>query len=125
MKEGLIHISMQNSIAIVRSTYRWMSVCERVIDGHVLEEEHDMLFEESFDDAEVEAGIDEDGSEVGFQHVRNTLNQQQVSHQPVAKIRIRSHLPLGSLLSKANSLPPRGLRPRPPGFLLRKWSFGP
>lgn len=125
MKECLIHISMLGSIVIVSSTYRWMSVCERIIDGHVLEEEHDMPFEEGFDDTEVEAGIDEDGSEVGFQHVRNTLNQQQVSHQPVAEIRIRGHLPLESLLSKANSLLPRGPRPRLPGFLLRKWSFGP
>ena len=50
-----------------------MVVRERVVDGHVNEEWPDVLVEESLDDGVVEARVDEDSTNVGFDDVRQAL----------------------------------------------------
>ena len=50
-----------------------MVVCEGVVDGHVFEEPADMLVEEAFDFCEVVLRVDEDGADVGFHDVGESL----------------------------------------------------
>ena len=50
--------------------YRGMPIGKCVIDRHIVEERHNVLFEEGLNDFEVKAGIHEYGSEISFEHVR-------------------------------------------------------
>jgi hypothetical protein len=67
--------------------YRWMFVSECVIDRHIVEERHNVLFEENLNHCEVEARIHEYGSEISFEHVRKTLDYCCVSQWDMLVLR--------------------------------------
>lgn len=54
-------------------TYGWVVIGEGVVDGHVFEEPADVLVEEAFDFCEVVFRVDEDGADVGFDDVGESL----------------------------------------------------
>lgn len=56
-----------------RGTYGWVVVREGVVNGHVFEEPSDVLVEEAFDFCEIVFRVDEDGADVGFDNVRESL----------------------------------------------------
>lgn len=60
-----------------------MVVCEGVVDGHVFEEPSDVLVEEAFDFCEIVFRVDEDGTDVGFDDVgESLLSQISIDTQP-------------------------------------------
>lgn len=56
-----------------RGTYGWVVVREGVVDGHVFEEPSDVLVEEAFNFCEIVFRVDEDGTDVGFDDVGESL----------------------------------------------------
>ena len=55
--------------------YHRVIVSECIIDRHVLEEPADVLFEEAFNLAIIEFRVHEDGTQVRFYNIRETLRR--------------------------------------------------
>lgn len=66
---------MKCQIASKGRAYHRMIVSERIIDRHVLEEPTDVLVEEAFNLSIIEFRVHEDGTQVRFYYIRETLRR--------------------------------------------------
>lgn len=71
-------------------SYRWMFICKSVVDGHVMEVWSDKICEILLNYFKFETRVDEHGSEVCFDHIREALSRMSVAYARFMVLILRS-----------------------------------